>query len=120
MAPRAGPAREPRARPLFGAVLAATGVTAGTRLLEVGCGSGLLLNLAHQRGVATGLDVAPGLLAAAHDCVPSAARWLADLQRLPFPNGLIGWRRVPSSAWRAAGPPRYRRVRPCLRSKIIG
>ena len=95
---------EPHTRPLFEAVLAATGVTAGvpagvtagvtadvpagTRLLDVGCGSGLLLDLAQRRGaVVTGLDVAPGLLAAAHDRVPSAALWLADLQRLPFPNG---------------------------------
>ena len=99
---------EPHTRPLFEAVLAATGVTAsvpagaaagvragvragvtaGTRLLDVGCGSGLLLDLAQRCGaVVTGLDVAPGLLAAAHDRVPSAALWLADLQRLPFPNG---------------------------------
>ena len=95
---------EPHTRPLFEAVLAATGVTAdvtadvmpgvtadaaaGTRLLDVGCDSGLLLDLAQRRGaVVTGLDVAPGLLAAAHDRVPSAALWLADLQRLPFPNG---------------------------------
>ena len=54
----------------------------------MGCGSGLLLDLAQRRGaVVTGLDVAPGLLAAAHDRVPTAALWLAGLQRLPFPNG---------------------------------
>jgi SAM-dependent methyltransferase len=79
---------EPHTRPLFEAVLAATGVTAGTRLLDVGCGSGLLLEIAQARGAAvTGLDVAPGLLAAARDRVPGADLWLADLQRLPFPNG---------------------------------
>ena len=91
---------EPHTRPLFEAVLAAAGVTAGIRLLDVGCGSGLLLDLAQRRGaVVTGLDVAPGLLAAAHDRVPSAALWLADLQRLPFPNGSFdashGRERVP-------------------------
>jgi cyclopropane fatty-acyl-phospholipid synthase-like methyltransferase len=53
--------------------LAATGVSAGTRLLEVGCGSGLLLDIARVRGATvTGLDVSPGLLAAAHDRVPDA------------------------------------------------
>src|SRR3984885_11680352 len=57
---------EPHTRPLFEAVLAATGVTAGTRLLDVGCGSGLLLEIAQARGAAvTGLDVAPALLTAA-------------------------------------------------------
>jgi SAM-dependent methyltransferase len=79
---------EPHTRPLFEAVLAATGVTAGTRLLDVGCGSGLLLEIAQARGAAvTGLDVAPALLAAARGRVPGAELWLADLQRLPFPNG---------------------------------
>ena len=79
---------EPHTRSLFEAVLAATGVTAGTRLLDAGCGSGLLLQLAQARGAAvTGLDVAPGLLAAARGRVPGAELWLGDLQRLPFPNG---------------------------------
>ena len=79
---------EPHTRPLFEAVLAATGVTAGTRLLDVGCGSGLLLEIAQARGAAvTGLDIAPALLTAAGGRVPGAELWLADLQRLPFPNG---------------------------------
>jgi SAM-dependent methyltransferase len=79
---------EPHTRPLFEAVLAATSAGAGTRLLDVGCGSGLLLELALARGATvTGLDVAPGLLGAAHDRVPSAELWLGDLQQLPFPNG---------------------------------
>jgi trans-aconitate methyltransferase len=78
---------EPHTRPLFEAVLATTGVTAGTRLLDVGCGSGLLLEIARARGAAvTGLDVAPALLTAARDRVPAAQLWLADLQRLPFPT----------------------------------
>lgn len=68
---------EPHTRPLVEAVLAATGVTAGTRLLDVGCGSGLLLEIAAARGAAvTGLDVSPGLLAAAHDACPPPASGL--------------------------------------------
>ena len=37
-------------RPLFEAVLDAAGVGPGTRLLDVGCGSGLTLVLAAERG----------------------------------------------------------------------
>ena len=82
---------EPHTRPLFEAVLAATAVTAGTRLLDAGCGSGLLLALAAARGATvTGLDVSPGLLAAARDRVPGAELWLGDLQELPFPNDFFG------------------------------
>ena len=82
---------EPHTRPLFEAVLAATAVTAGTRLLDAGCGSGLLLALAAARGATvTGLDVSPGLLAAARDRVPDAELWLGDLQELPFPNDFFG------------------------------
>jgi SAM-dependent methyltransferase len=82
---------EPHTRPLFEAVLAATSVTAGTRLLDAGCGSGLLLELAAARGaIVTGLDVSPGLLAAARDRVPDAELWLGDLQELPFPNDVFG------------------------------
>ena len=82
---------EPHTRPLFEAVLAATSVTAGIRLLDVGCGSGLLLELAAARGATvTGLDVSPGLLAVARDRVPDAELWLGDLQELPFPNDFFG------------------------------
>jgi SAM-dependent methyltransferase len=82
---------EPHTRPLFEAVLAATSVTAGTRLLDAGCGSGLLLQLAAARGATvTGLDVSPGLLAAARDRVPDAELWLGDVQELPFPNDFFG------------------------------
>ena len=82
---------EPHTRPLFEAVLTATSVTAGTRLLDAGCGSGLLLEMAAARGATvTGLDVSPGLLAVARDRVPDAELWLGDLQELPFPNDFFG------------------------------
>ena len=54
---------EPHNQPLFAAVLDATGTGPGTRLLDLGCGTGLLLALAQARGATvTGLDVTPGLL----------------------------------------------------------
>jgi 2-polyprenyl-3-methyl-5-hydroxy-6-metoxy-1,4-benzoquinol methylase len=55
----------------------------------VGCGSGLLLDIARVRGATvTGLDVSPGLLAAAHDRVPDAGvismrnvfRWISAVR----------------------------------------
>ena len=50
-------------RPLFEAVLDAAGAGPGTRLLDVGCGSGLTLVLAAERGaIPAGLDISPGLL----------------------------------------------------------
>ena len=53
-------------RPLFEAVLDAAGAGPGTRLLDVGCGTGLTLVLAADRGaVPSGADISPGLLAIA-------------------------------------------------------
>ena len=55
-------------RPLFEAVLDAAAVGAGTAVLDVGCGSGLTLVLAAERGaVPSGVDISPGLLAIARD-----------------------------------------------------
>jgi len=55
-------------QPLFEAVLDAAQVTRGTRLLDVGCGSGLTLALAAGRGaIPSGLDVSPGLLGIARE-----------------------------------------------------
>jgi SAM-dependent methyltransferase len=76
---------EPHNEPLFAAILDATGTGPGTRLLDLGCGTGLLLTLAQARGATvTGLDVTPGLLAMARDRLPTAELWQADIGSLPF------------------------------------
>jgi FAD/FMN-containing dehydrogenase/SAM-dependent methyltransferase len=72
-------------QPLFEAVLDAAQVGPGTRLLDVGCGSGLTLVLARQRGAApAGLDISPGLLQVACDRLPDADLREGDLEFLPF------------------------------------
>ena len=72
-------------RPLFEAVLDAAGARSGTRLLDVGCGSGLTLALAEDRGaVPTGLDISPGLLKIARERLPHADLREADMESLPF------------------------------------
>ena len=77
-------------RPLFDAVLDAAAVGRGTRLLDVGCGSGLTLALAAGRGaIPSGLDVSPGLLGIARERLHGVSQHGADLrdgdmESLPF------------------------------------
>lgn len=66
----------------------ATGLGPGTRVLDVGCGSGR--HLAEMRRIgyrATGLDLSPSMLEAAGAAVPGGALVRADMRRLPFRNG---------------------------------
>jgi SAM-dependent methyltransferase len=71
--------------PLFGATLDAARVSAGTRLLDAGCGAGLLALLASFRGAqVTALDASPGLLAVVRQRLPSADVREGDLEALPF------------------------------------
>jgi len=72
-------------RPLFEAVLDAASVGPGTAVLDVGCGTGLTLVLASERGaVPSGVDISPGLLAIARDRLPHADMREADMESLPF------------------------------------
>lgn len=71
--------------PLFGAALDAARVTSGTRLLDAGCGAGLLALLASLRGAqVAALDAAPGLLAVARQRLPGGEVREGDLEALPF------------------------------------
>jgi SAM-dependent methyltransferase len=72
-------------RPLFEAVLDAAAVTAGTRVLDVGCGSGLTLVLAAERGAEpSGIDISAGLLGVARERLPGADLREGDMETLPF------------------------------------
>jgi SAM-dependent methyltransferase len=71
--------------PLQAAALDAARVTSGTRLLDAGCGAGLLALLGSLRGAqVTALDAAPGLLAIARKRLPAADLREGDLEALPF------------------------------------
>lgn len=70
--------------PLFGAALDAARVTAGTRVLDAGCGAGLLSLLASLRGArVTAFDASPGLLEVVRERLPEAEVLQGDLEALP-------------------------------------
>ena len=76
---------EPVQIPFFEAALDAIEVEGGMRLLDAGCGAGLALTLAAQRGATvTGLDASAGLLAVARERLPQADLREGDLEALPY------------------------------------
>jgi SAM-dependent methyltransferase len=84
-----------RARAVYGAetvhdfarvaILGALALGTGDRLLEVGCGGGLLLRDALARGAeATGIDHSEDMVKLARERAPGAEVLLAEAERLPF------------------------------------
>lgn len=72
-------------RRLFETVLDAVGVVSGTRLLDVGCGSGLACEIAAGREAeVSGLDASPGLLGIARERVPEGDFRPGDMVSLPW------------------------------------
>ena len=77
---------EPQGRSLFDAVLARGRFTPGARVLDVGCGSGLFVQLMAARGCdATGFDASEPLLSVARR-TPGASFHHGDMEALPFPD----------------------------------
>jgi SAM-dependent methyltransferase len=69
-------------------LLAAAGVGAGTRVLDVGCGPGVVCGLAAARGaLPAGVDVAPGMVEEARRRHPGLSFAEADAVALPFEDG---------------------------------
>jgi len=76
----AGPAHE--------ALIAASAVGAGTRVLDVGCGSGeLLRELMRSGAAAAGIDPAPGMVELARRTAPAADVRVGTDEALPWPDG---------------------------------
>jgi len=77
--------QEPSTRPMFEAVLKATGVGPGTSMLDVGCGAGLLCQLAAKLGASVaGFDASESMIATATERVPGGDFRLGDMESLPF------------------------------------
>lgn len=71
--------------PTYEAALDRVGIGPGQRVLEVGCGSGVFLRAAAERGAAvTGVDSSERLVELARDRAPEAELMVGDLQALPF------------------------------------
>ena len=78
-------ANEEQQLPTYTTALDEIGLTAGQRVLEVGCGSGVFLRAAADRGASVfGLDASPALLELARARVPEADLRVGDLQFLPY------------------------------------
>jgi SAM-dependent methyltransferase len=77
--------QEPAGAPLFEAAFDALGVGAGSRLLDVGCGAGLALELAAKRGATVaGFDASHELLEVARSRLHDADLRRGDAEALPY------------------------------------
>ena len=80
--------QEPQMRPIYDAALDALEPLAGKELLDAGCGAGLVVRLAADRGaVSSGLDASAPLLGVARDRTPAADLRTGDIEELPYPHG---------------------------------
>src|SRR5947209_8317242 len=77
--------QEPQLKPAFDAALEALAIEPGTRMLDAGCGAGLVLRLAADRGAdVSGLDASEGMLTHARRRVPGAALVQGEIEDLPY------------------------------------
>jgi ubiquinone/menaquinone biosynthesis C-methylase UbiE len=77
--------QEAQMRPLYEATLGALEPLDGRSLLDAGCGTGLAVRLAADRGaVVSGLDASGPLLEVARERTPQASLRTGDIQALPY------------------------------------
>ena len=71
--------------PTYAEALRRIGLSSGQSVLEVGCGSGVFLELAERRGAAVaGIDASEALAELARDRVPGADVRVGDMEHLPY------------------------------------
>jgi SAM-dependent methyltransferase len=76
------------AQPAREAVAEATAIGAGTRFLDIGCGSGEMCLLAATRGAAvSGIDAADGMIEIARRRLPEADLRVGPMEQLPWEDG---------------------------------
>jgi SAM-dependent methyltransferase len=78
--------QEPRQRPLYDALLDAVAIKPGGKLLDAGCGSGVVCVLGAERGLdVTGIDASPAFIDVARERCPDGQFSIGDLREaLPF------------------------------------
>ena len=87
-------ASEEQQLPTYEEAIRRVGLGAGRRVLEVGCGSGVFLRAAADRGASVfGLDASPALLELARARVPEADLRVGDLAVPPVRGRLVRRRR---------------------------
>jgi SAM-dependent methyltransferase len=75
-------------RPLYEATLDALEPLAGRRYMDAGCGAGLAIQSAANRGAeVSGMDASAALLEVAHGRTPAAHLEVGDIESLPFGDG---------------------------------
>jgi SAM-dependent methyltransferase len=80
--------QETHFQPFYDAVQMRLHITNGTRLLDVGCGTGGAALLATQRGAqVAGLDASAPFIALARARVPQGDFRVGDMEQLPWPTG---------------------------------
>jgi SAM-dependent methyltransferase len=78
-------ATEEQQLPTYEEAIRRVGIEAGQRVLDVGCGTGVFLRAAADRGAeAFGLDASDSLLELARERVPEADLRLGEMQALPY------------------------------------
>jgi SAM-dependent methyltransferase len=74
--------------PAWEAVAEATAIGDGTRVLDVGCGSGEFCRLAADRGaIVSGIDAAEGMIDVARRTIPGADLRVGPMELLPWGDG---------------------------------